>query len=59
MAGLDDDLMNPVDEFRETSMNMANGSNLTHPSIVIEKTEDQSQSILSTSTETNQKTSSQ
>jgi len=59
MAGLDDDLMNPVDEFRETSMNMANGSNLTHPSIVIEKTEDQSQSILSTSTETNQKNSSQ
>ena len=44
MAGLDDGFVNPLDEFRETSMNLTNGSNLIHPSMTTEKNDDQSQS---------------
>lgn len=39
MAGLDDGFMNPLEEFRETSMNLTNGSNVNHPSILADKSE--------------------
>lgn len=58
MAGLDDAFTNPLDELRETSLTMANGSNVNHPSGSNEKNEERSSSSSSSSSssETNNKT---
>lgn len=58
MAGLDDAFINPLDELRETSLTIANGSNTNHQSAIVEKSEERSQSSSSSSssTETNTKT---
>jgi len=53
MAGLDDAFINPLDELRETSLNVANGSNTNHPLVTTEKSEERSSS--SSSSETNTK----
>lgn len=62
MAGLDDAFTNPLDELRETSLNVANGSNSNHQSATLDKSEDRSSgsssSASSSSTETNTKTAS-
>ena len=58
MAGLDDAFINPLDEFRETSMTVANGSNGNHQSATVEKNEERSTSSSSSSSETNNKTGS-
>ncbi|CAF0968298.1 unnamed protein product [Adineta ricciae] len=56
MAGLDDAFMNPLDELRETSLTMANGSNTNHQLASIEKSEERSHSSSSSSSETTTKT---
>ena len=53
MAGLDDAFPNPLDELRETSLTVANGSNLNHQSVTVEKMDEPSSS--SSSSETNQR----
>jgi hypothetical protein len=53
MAGLDDAFINPLDELRETSLTVANGSNTNHQLMTTEKSEEQSQSSSSSSGETN------
>jgi len=62
MAGLDDAFTNPLDELRETSINVANGSNVNHQSATLDKSEDRSSnsssSASSSSTETNTKNAS-
>jgi hypothetical protein len=59
MAGLDDAFINPLDEFRETSMTVANGSNVNHQSATVEKNEERSSSTSSSSSsEMNNKTGS-
>lgn len=59
MAGLDDAFMNPLEELRETSLTIANGSNTNHQLASIEKTEERSSSsTTSSSSETNTKTGS-
>ncbi len=56
MAGLDDAFMNPLDEFRETSLTVANGSNTNHQLGTVEKIEERSSSSTpSSSSETNNK----
>jgi hypothetical protein len=55
MAGLDDAFINPLDELRETSLNVANGSNTIHQLVTTEKSEERSSS--SSSSETNNKNS--
>jgi hypothetical protein len=55
MAGLDDAFMNPLDELRETSLTIANGSNTNHQLATIEKTEERSSSSSPSSSETNNK----
>ncbi|CAF0807156.1 unnamed protein product [Adineta steineri] len=49
MAGLDDAFTNPLDELRETSLSIANGSNTNHQSVIAEKSEERSQSSSSSS----------
>jgi hypothetical protein len=49
MAGLDDAFVNPLDELRETSINVANGSTTSHPAVAGEKTADASSSSSSSS----------
>ncbi len=53
MAGLDDAFINPLDELRETSLTVANGSNANHQLGTTEKSEERSQSSSSSSGETN------
>jgi hypothetical protein len=53
MAGLDDAFPNPLDELRETSLTVANGSNSNHQLVNIEKIDEPSSS--SSSSETNNK----
>jgi len=53
MAGLDDAFINPLDELRETSLTVANGSNTNHQLGTTEKSEERSQSSSSSSGETN------
>jgi hypothetical protein len=56
MAGLDDAFMNPLEEFRETSLTVANGSNTNHQLGTVEKIEERSSSSTpSSSSETNNK----
>jgi len=55
MAGLDDAFMNPLDELRETSLTIANGSNTNHQLATKEKTEERSSSSSPSSSETNNK----
>ena len=55
MAGLDDAFPNPVDELRETSLTVANGSNFNHQLVTAEKPDESSSSSSSSSTETNTK----
>ena len=56
MAGLDDAFINPLDELRETSLTMANGSNTNHQLASMEKSEERSHSSSSSSSETITKT---
>jgi hypothetical protein len=55
MAGLDDAFPNPLDELRETSLTVANGSNSNHQLVTAEKSDEQSSSSSSSSSETNNK----
>jgi len=57
MAGLDDAFINPLDEFRETSLTVTNGSNLNHQLGTVEKSKERSSSSSSSSSssETNHK----
>jgi hypothetical protein len=60
MAGLDDAFINPLDEFRETSLTVTNGSNLNHQLGTVEKNKERSSpssssSSSSSSSETNHK----
>ena len=52
MAGLDDTFVNPLDEFRETSLAVANGLNMNHQSATAEKSNERPSSS-STSSEAN------
>ncbi|CAF5097563.1 unnamed protein product, partial [Rotaria magnacalcarata] len=49
MAGLDDAFTNPLEERRETPLNVANGSNTNHQTVVAEKHDERLQSSSSSS----------